>query len=545
MANRKSWTATEDLTWAVASIAGPGPIAARTPLLETVVSFDDAPDAGADLFPPEYRGMHWNNWRLFTPTEGYVYSNAVVSPANVAVNWDNRIPTEITDTTDFDFVSGWFTAGGRDLDVWVVGYDNEEVRYSQTIHVTADGAHEFVFNFADIDTLRFFPQGGNGAFAVDDLTFRTVTGTIAGTIVNDRDGDGAADPGEAGLKGRVVILDDNGNGVVDAGEVTATTNAQGAFRFEGLAQGSHTITQVLPEHWLQTGGPGAVEVDGNTTVRADLLVADTRVSLGDIAGTVFRDYDRDGVRGADEPAIAGWRVWIDTDGNGYADAGEQSTVTDATGAYHFSDLPLGDVPVRVELPSAQYPRTDLWEHWGFDAAVTVAPGTTTTANLAVTGGATPLGDTILGTIYYDVIDALGGDDRVFGGDGQDQIDGGDGNDMVKGQAYHDRLAGGAGDDLLVGGFGADTLVGGAGDDVLIGGSGNDLFVTDGAGADRIRDFSAGDHIMVTAAGVDDFADLTITARGDGSMIGWAGAEAAMFVRGVAPDALDASAFMFG
>lgn len=149
-------------------------------------------------------------------------------------------------------------------------------------------------------------------------------------------------------------------------------------------------------------------------------------------------------------------------------------------------------------------------------------------DLAVSGGATPGDDWIVtDRDTNDVISALGGDDRVRARNGNDRIDGG------------------AGDDFLSGARGDDVLIGARGHDRLVGGLGADTFVIDGAGQDRIVDFAAGDHIRVSAAGVDDFSDLTITADRNGSVIGWAGTETAVFVHGVAPDVLDASAFVFG
>lgn len=133
------------------------------------------------------------------------------------------------------------------------------------------------------------------------------------------------------------------------------------------------------------------------------------------------------------------------------------------------------------------------------------------------------------------IDALGGDDSVYGGAGADTIDGGTGNDRIEGRAGadtifggtgddtivgydsanmaaggiiagsddgsadyidggdgNDIIAGGAGNDTLIGGADRDTIIGGAGNDVLTGGLGNDIFMyTPGDGNDTISDFNAG------------------------------------------------------
>lgn len=72
-------------------------------------------------------------------------------------------------------------------------------------------------------------------------------------------------------------------------------------------------------------------------------------------------------------------------------------------------------------------------------------------------------DYVMGTSLGDVIEALGGDDAIFGEAGDDQLRGGDG------------------DDYMVGGTGADLLDGGNGADSLEGGDGNDNYIVDNIG----------------------------------------------------------------
>ncbi|MDC0737045.1 Hint domain-containing protein [Cognatishimia sp. SS12] len=84
----------------------------------------------------------------------------------------------------------------------------------------------------------------------------------------------------------------------------------------------------------------------------------------------------------------------------------------------------------------------------------------------------------------DHIRALGGDDRVFAGEGDDIIEGGAGNDSI-----YARL----GNDTLYGGSGADELQGDEGDDVFYGGDAADL-LNGGDGSDTFRDITDGDTI---------------------------------------------------
>jgi hypothetical protein len=82
---------------------------------------------------------------------------------------------------------------------------------------------------------------------------------------------------------------------------------------------------------------------------------------------------------------------------------------------------------------------------------------------------------------------------------------GTGNDLANKLAGNEAanvLSGQGGDDLIYGNGGDDTLIGGAGKDELWGGSGSDTFVfraPDATSTDRVKDFSAGDHIGIYAS----------------------------------------------
>ena len=130
-------------------------------------------------------------------------------------------------------------------------------------------------------------------------------------------------------------------------------------------------------------------------------------------------------------------------------------------------------------------------------------------------------DRLLGDATAENIDALGGDDTVFGGGGDDSIRGGEGRDSLLGDAGNDWVVGGADNDTLYGGAGADALNGGLGDDTLTGGADADTFYFNGAfGTDTITDFTDGeDTIDLTAmTDITGFGDLTISADGTDAVI---------------------------
>ncbi|MEH6519492.1 MAG: calcium-binding protein, partial [Halioglobus sp.] len=102
---------------------------------------------------------------------------------------------------------------------------------------------------------------------------------------------------------------------------------------------------------------------------------------------------------------------------------------------------------------------------------------------------------VIGGDYDNIIDTLGGDDFLFGGQGADV------------------LLAGAGSDFLYGDEGNDQLTGGPDTDYLEGGEGADLFFWNtGDGDDVIGDFDdAGDRIIVNGADLATFQFMRVSA----------------------------------
>lgn len=99
---------------------------------------------------------------------------------------------------------------------------------------------------------------------------------------------------------------------------------------------------------------------------------------------------------------------------------------------------------------------------------------------------TPQDDVLTGTDAGELIFALGGNDRVAGGDGHDCLIGDSGDDRLKGQEGSDRLTGGSGNDLLTGGPGKNFYDAGPGKDRVKAKNGKRETVRCGPGDDAAR-----------------------------------------------------------
>jgi Ca2+-binding RTX toxin-like protein len=119
-------------------------------------------------------------------------------------------------------------------------------------------------------------------------------------------------------------------------------------------------------------------------------------------------------------------------------------------------------------------------------------------------------ETLTGGLAGDTISGLGGNDTLIGGGGPDSLDGGGGADSLAGGAGNDTLSGGAGDDTLIGGLGLDTYNPGEGQDRIVVQS-----IADLSGSESVANFGDGDRL--------DFSGIAgLTFIGSGSFNGTPG-----------------------
>lgn len=148
-------------------------------------------------------------------------------------------------------------------------------------------------------------------------------GSVNGKVFLDANRDGSHQAAEGGQAGTTVYLDANDNGLLDAGEASAVTDAQGAFSFADIGPGTVHVRIVAPAGLALTS-PGVlsfaavsgmasgghdfglapalravnddVSLDEDTVAHIDVLANDTfaggTFTLGSAAhGTVSRDAD--------------------------------------------------------------------------------------------------------------------------------------------------------------------------------------------------------------------------------------------------------------
>ena len=156
-----------------------------------------------------------------------------------------------TDTLDAEFnTGGVYLYGGDDFDI-LTGGSGDDV-------LEGDGGTDFIFGGAGIDTAVFsgnladykvtYVPGARGGLQVEDMRPGSPDGKDA--VFNDVEklqfADGTFDAeyfettskgGDGYITGATVFADTNGNGVLDSGEVSTTTDAGGGFTMPDGASG--------------------------------------------------------------------------------------------------------------------------------------------------------------------------------------------------------------------------------------------------------------------------------------------------------------------
>jgi Ca2+-binding RTX toxin-like protein len=203
-----------------------------------------------------------------------------------------------------------------------------------------------------------------------------VLGSITGIKFNDLDGNGTQAAGELGVAGVTVFLDTNGDGILGAGETSATTGADGSFNFPNLPAGTYNVREVVPAGSQSTTlNPVPVTLAAGQTTPAAVSFGNRSIPavLGSITGIKFNDLDGNGTQAAGELGVAGVTVFLDTNNNTILDAGEASATTGANGSFTFPNLAAGTYNVREVVPANSQPTTPN------PVSVTLAAGQTTPA----------------------------------------------------------------------------------------------------------------------------------------------------------------------
>src|SRR5689334_14122522 len=86
----------------------------------------------------------------------------------------------------------------------------------------------------------------------EPLESRRLLASITGTVFLDANLNLGRDKSEPVLSGWTVYLDQNHNHLLDAGEATANTDANGHYTFTSLAPGTYQVDELVMTGWRPT-----------------------------------------------------------------------------------------------------------------------------------------------------------------------------------------------------------------------------------------------------------------------------------------------------
>jgi uncharacterized repeat protein (TIGR01451 family) len=285
----------------------------------------------------------------------------------VTVDFDNPNDRFYVDNVVLDLVS---VAGGTPPDLVTSGdgYDLQPgesmtVTYQVTVTNPLPPGVTAIVNTAAVTSTEIVTP------ATGTVTDSVTVSSIGDFVWNDRDGDGAQEPGEPGLAGVALSLTLSGGATL-----TTTTTITGGYDLTGLRHGTYTVTVVsdtLPAGLTLTGGSDPLTValgEGEDYDGGDFGYQGD-ASIGDL---VWNDANGDGVVDAGEPGISGVGISLTLSSGAVV-----ATSTDVSGTYSFAGLGAGTYTVTVD--SSTIPATYTLTTGNDPLAVTLSAGQVYTA----------------------------------------------------------------------------------------------------------------------------------------------------------------------
>jgi uncharacterized membrane protein len=116
--------------------------------------------------------------------------------------------------------------------------------------------------------------------------FRLIS--ISGNKFQDTNGNGVRNPGEGGLQGFTIFLDANNNGVLDTGERSTTTDANGNYSFANIGPGTYRVREVVKLGFVQmTNNPANIVATSGTNVTGILFGNIPAANLAAVSKLLF------------------------------------------------------------------------------------------------------------------------------------------------------------------------------------------------------------------------------------------------------------------
>jgi hypothetical protein len=238
---------------------------------------------------------------------------------------DSGEQTDVTSEDPASIGTYQLTIEADHKDTYAVGVVPPTVKWTFTN--PSDGVHDlFVGPGTTLNNVNFFlePEEGDIPNPDDDEP-----GNILGVVFSDTNENRVRDPGESGIPGFRVYLDDNDSGTLDAGEQFAITGSNGSYVLSDVLPGIYRIELEIKDEftpdaaWVlttpQAGFLKDVELSPGETLRNQSFGVGNRADRdwGDLPSSYITrsdDSGPDGPGGPNHIVIPGFRMGETIDG---------------------------------------------------------------------------------------------------------------------------------------------------------------------------------------------------------------------------------------
>ncbi len=162
------------------------------------------------------------------------------------------------------------------------------------------------------------------------FTIKEISRNISGVAFEDKES-------KPGLTGWTIKLTKP-----DGSEVSTLTGKDGSYKFENLAPGSYTVSEVLKAGWSATSPAGGSQKVNLATNDVNGVNFGNKATTFSISGKKFNDLNENGVNDG-EPGLAGWTINLEQPAGNVI----KTMNTAADGTYRFENLSPSETPYIV------------------------------------------------------------------------------------------------------------------------------------------------------------------------------------------------------
>ena len=126
-----------------------------------------------------------------------------------------------------------------------------------------------------------------------------------------------------------------------------------------LSPGVYNVNEIPNPHYFATFY-GDCDSKGNVVLgqkqNKTCIIVNDDITQGIINGMKFRDFNGNGIKDVNDTGLSTWRIYIDSNNNGFFEKNEKFAITTGNGSYSLKNLDFGTYIIR-EVPKSGWTPT--------------------------------------------------------------------------------------------------------------------------------------------------------------------------------------------